>query len=97
VSHALEGGSTPLDGTPRRNRVNRMKRKTAAAIGRLGGTSRSDSKLAAARANGRLGGRPRSRAKRCACGAMTAACAAVRCHYCQPPERGAGTKLVSAF
>ncbi len=77
--------------------MNRMKRKTAATIGRVGGTSRSDSKLAAARANGRLGGRPRSRAKRCPCGAMTAACAAVRCHYCQPPELSAGLELVSAF
>jgi len=74
-----------------------MKRKTAAAIGRLGGTSRSDSKLAAARANGRFGGRPRSRDKRCPCGAMTAACAAVRCHYCHPPELGAGPQLLSAF
>jgi hypothetical protein len=76
--------------------MNRMKRKTAAIIGRVGGTSRSDSKLAAARANGRLGGRPRSRAKRCPCGAMTAACAAVRCHYCEPPDPGAGPELALA-
>jgi hypothetical protein len=59
-----------------------MKRKTAAAIGRIGGISRSPAKLAAARANGRLGGRPRSRARRCPCQAMTIRQAAARCHYC---------------
>jgi hypothetical protein len=56
--------------------------KKAAAYGRIGGASRSDAKLAAARANGRLGGRPRSRAKRCSCGSMTVRQASVRCHYC---------------
>ena len=37
--------------------------KAAAALGRLGGRSKSAAKIAAARANGKLGGRPRKRPK----------------------------------
>jgi len=54
----------------------------AAALGRKGGKSRSEAKVAAVRENGKLGGRPRSKAKRCPCGEMTLKRAKARAHKC---------------
>lgn len=56
--------------------------KAAAALGRKGGLSRSEAKLAACRENAKRAGRPRSKAQRCPCGEMTLKRAKARGHRC---------------